>query len=65
MSQVGWPTVWYEVSDEEPHKQIEIVAIGTGWPMDNEVLKDMEYIGSVIDGGGYVWHYYADEYEEL
>lgn len=65
MSQEGWPTVWYEVSDEELHKQIEIVAVGTGWPMDNEILESMEYIGSVIDGGGYVWHYYADEYEEL
>ena len=65
MSQVGWPTVWYEVSDEEPHKQIEIVAVGTGWPMDDEALEGMEYIGSVIDGGGFVWHYYADEYEAL
>ena len=65
MSQEGWPTVWYEVSDEGPRKQIEIVAVGTGWPVDNETLEGMEYIGSVIDGGGYVWHYYANEYEEF
>ena len=65
MPQDGWPTVWYEVSDDEPQKVIEIVTIGTGWPMDSSILEEMQYIGSVIDGGGFVWHYYANEYEEL
>lgn len=65
MPQDGWPTIWYEVSDEKPQRSVDIISIGTGWHMLDATMEGMTYIGSVIDGGGYVWHYYADEYEEL
>ena len=51
--------IWAEV-DEEKCKEIEIpvVAIGTGWIIPDE-MKLWSYIGTGVDGMGYVWHYYA------
>lgn len=52
------PCVWYEVDDELSDIEVKIVAIGTGWELPREI-KFWDYIGTVQDGMGFVWHYYA------
>ena len=60
--QNGWPHVWYEVSDKEwvRDREIKIVAIGTGWEISDESAY-WNYIGTVQDVDGYVWHYYSND----
>lgn len=52
------PCVWYEVDDELKDIEVKIIAIGTGWELPREI-KFWDYIGTVQDGMGFVWHYYA------
>jgi hypothetical protein len=52
------PCVWYEVDDELKDVEVKIIAIGTGWELSREI-KFWDYIGTVQDGMGFVWHYYA------
>ena len=60
--QDGWPYVWYEVSDKEyvKEKEIKIVSVGTGLDIVDEISW-WNYIGTVQDVDGYVWHYYSDD----
>lgn len=60
--QNGWPHVWYEVSDKEwvRDREIKIIAIGTGWELSDKGTY-WNYIGTVQDIDGYVWHYYSDD----
>ena len=48
------------VDDDARIKTIKIRCVGTGWPIlfDEE---DYEYIGSIIENSGLVWHYYMRE----
>lgn len=55
--QNGWPHVWYEVDDNHEEIEISIISSGTGWEMPNEITC-WNYIGTVQDVNGYVWHYY-------
>ena len=55
------PCVWYEVDDNLREIEIIIIAIGTGWELP-EQLKFWDYIGTVQDDAGYVWHYYATHF---
>lgn len=59
--QNGWPHVWYEVSDKEwvKDREIKIIAIGTGWEISDTSVY-WNYVGTVQDVDGYVWHYYSD-----
>ena len=50
---------WAEIDDSLDEIEVKIVAIGTGWPME-DFLENWEYIGTEIDIEGYVWHYYSD-----
>ena len=52
------PCVWYEVDDDVKEIEIQIIAIGTGWDLPKNI-KYWDYIGTVQDGFGFVWHYYA------
>jgi hypothetical protein len=52
------PCVWYEVDDDLKDIEVKIIAIGTGWELPKEI-KFWNYIGTVQDGMGFVWHYYA------
>ena len=52
------PCVWYEVDDDLKEIEIQIIAIGTGWDLPKNI-KYWDYIGTVQDGFGFVWHYYA------
>lgn len=52
------PCVWYEIDDDVKEIEVNIIAIGTGWDLPKEI-KFWDYIGTVQDGFGFVWHYYA------
>lgn len=53
--QNGQPMVWVEVIDR-PRKRVivDIHCFGTGW----DIPDSFEYIGTLIDPAGFVWHYY-------
>ena len=55
------PCVWYEVDDNVKEVEVDIIAIGTGWELPEEI-KYWNYIGTVQDEFGYVWHYYATSF---
>lgn len=60
-TQDGLPRIWIECDSNYVEQTITLVAIGTGWPFD--VDDGWQYYGSVIDGAGYVWHYYGSPFE--
>lgn len=58
-AQDGVPTLWAIVDPDRPRDgYTEIVAWGTGWPLD-EIYYETDYWGTCEDGYGYVWHYFA------
>lgn len=58
-AQVGRPVCWIEVDDDYPEITTQIVAIGTGWDVEPGVMEN--YLTTIQDGMGYVWHYYMGE----
>lgn len=58
--QNGWPHIWAVVDTERTGMTTEIVAWGTGWPLPDDVYYDTDYLGTVEDGAGFVWHYFAE-----
>ena len=58
-AQGGVPMLWAIVDlDRKRDGYTEIVAWGTGWPLD-EIYCETDYWGSCEDGYGYIWHYFA------
>lgn len=49
---------WILTDDSAPETVIELVPIGTGWEIPSEVFAKMEYLKTVQDDCGYVWHYH-------
>ncbi len=61
--QDGVPVMWAMVNPEaKVVEPIEIIAIGTGWTIPIGVD---EYLGTVQDEYGFVWHYFTVKLEEL
>lgn len=58
--QDGWPHIWAVVDTERSGMTTEIVAWGTGWPLPDYVYYGTDYLGTVEDGAGFVWHYFAE-----
>ena len=69
--------MWIECDESAPEVSIDVVALGTGWDLPDELMVELNYVGTVLDGP-YVWHYYwrmtpaevegedkADEEEEV
>ena len=58
-TQDNWPTLWAIVdTNKEKTVPTKIYNYGTGW----NLLKDYgHYIGTAIDGFGYVWHYFINK----
>lgn len=54
--------LWAEVDTAAESEMWMIVAMGTGWPLDE--VSDMEYWGTINDGCCYMWHYYGKKMEE-
>ena len=52
---------WYEADDMADENEIQIIAIGTGWELP-ENIRYWDYIGTVQDGMGFVWHYYCTHF---
>lgn len=57
--QHGWPHIWAVVDDDFAPVENEIVAWGTGWPLPDDVYYGTDYLGTAVDGAGYVWHYFV------
>ena len=57
------PCVWYQTNEAVPNNSIKIIAIRTNWDVPKTYWN---YIGTIQDRYGLVWHYYAtsEEYEE-
>lgn len=49
---------WVLTDDAKPGAEIQLIPIGTGWEIPSEVLDKAEYIKTVQDDYGYVWHYH-------
>lgn len=61
--QYGKPTMWAMIdADEKLVSSFKIAAFGTGWEIP-DVAK--QYLGTLQDNDGYVWHYFEVEVEEL
>lgn len=58
--QNGNPKVWILLDDDYDEKTWAITSVGTGWEI-NEISGD--YVGTVQDDYGYVWHYFLEELE--
>ena len=56
--QNGLPMVWAMVDTEDIGVESRIMSFGTGWELPNGVE---EYVGSLQDSEGYVWHYFIVE----
>ena len=51
-------TAWVLTDDSVPEVEIELIPVGTGWEIPSEILDKLEYLKTVQDDYGYVWHYH-------
>jgi hypothetical protein len=58
-SQQGWPMIWAMVDSTLERCKYEVMCMGTGWPLPDELIDESEYLGTALDGAGYVWHYFV------
>ena len=57
--QNGIPTLWAVVDPNPQYSELlTIITLGTGWQDDG--LGSYEYISTVQDKEGYVWHYFMN-----
>lgn len=50
------PVLWAIIDTNKEEQEINIVALGTGWDLPE---RTQEYIGTIQDDFGYVWHYFT------
>ena len=48
--------VWAEVDTDLPTLDVQIICVGTGIPTPR---PEGRFLGSVLDRGTYVWHFYV------
>lgn len=53
----GEPSIWVLINDEEPEEFLNMLCVGTGWPLDSliEPFDNLGFVGTINDGP-YVWH---------
>ena len=49
---------WIETRDDLPEVATSILSIGTGWDMPSDFMDGANFIKTVQDACGYVWHFY-------
>ena len=54
--------LWALINDDFPEKDLDIIAIGTGWDLPSGAD---EYLGTAQDEFGLVWHYFTVDIPEL
>jgi hypothetical protein len=52
------PMVWAIVDDDAPEQNYSIICSGTGWPIA-DFQSAYNYLGTLQDEIGYVWHYFV------
>ena len=58
--QNGVMTVWY-IDNPKENKDYEVCLVGTGWEVD---LDGMQYVRTVQNLDGYVWHVFVKKVEK-
>ena len=61
--QNGVPVIWAIVDTELINRKFYIYCYGTGWWLNEAEIRG-DYLGTVQDNEGYVWHYFLEEIEE-
>lgn len=57
--QKDWPTLWVLVDDTQEHTEVvRITCFGTGWDIPDDYRG--EYLSTVQETDGYVWHYFFE-----
>ena len=51
-------TAWILTDDSVPEVEISLIPVGTGWEIPSEIMDGLEYIKTVQDDYGFVWHYH-------
>ena len=51
-------TAWVVTDNNAPEITLQIIPLGTGWEIPSDILESLEYIKTVQDTAGFVWHYY-------
>ena len=51
-------TAWILTDDSVPEVEVNIIPIGTGWDIPAEIMEVLEYIKTIQDSYGFVWHYH-------
>lgn len=51
-------TAWIMTDTNAPEITLQVIPLGTGWEIPSDILKSLEYIKTVQDTAGFVWHYY-------
>lgn len=57
------PVIWAIVDTELVSRKFYIYCYGTGWELNKDEARG-DYLGTVQDNEGYVWHYFLEEIEE-
>lgn len=52
-------TAWILTDDSVPEVDVELIPIGTGCEIPPEVMDKVEYVKTVQDAYGFVWHYHV------
>lgn len=58
-SQNGWPMVWAMIDSTLERCKYEVMCMGTGWPLPDELIDESVYLGTALDRAGFVWHYFV------
>lgn len=53
--QRGYAMMWAEVDPDAPTEERKFLIVGTGQPLTEDAKT---YVGTIQDGGGFVWHVY-------
>lgn len=56
IEQNSCPTLYFLVDPERQKTELNMVVVGTGHPIPNDVLDSLHYLGTIPTKEGFVWH---------